>query len=141
LAAPRRHGLAERLATCLVDARDAAHVTHSHAEMIRARVFAIACGYEDCDDLDELRLDPAFKLACERLPETGRDLASQPTLSRLENLPSWRSLARMGLTLVDLFCDSFRQVPGRIVLDIDDTDDAVHGQQEFAFFNSHYGNW
>lgn len=137
----RRLGLADRLSACLVDCRDPAHITHRYAEMIQARVFAIACGYEDCDDLDELRLDPAFKLACERLPESGPDLASQPTLSRLENLPSWRALARMGFALVDLFCDSFARVPRRIVLDIDDTDDAVHGQQEFAFYNSHYGNW
>lgn len=137
----RRLGIADRLVTCLVDRRDPAHITHRYAEMIQARMFAIACGYEDCDDLDELRFDPAFKLACDRLPETDADLASQPTLSRLENLPSWRALARMGLALVDLFCDSFAQVPGRIVLDIDDTDDAVHGQQEFALFNSHHGNW
>ena len=72
--------------------------------MIRARMFAIACGYEDCDDLDVLRFDPAFKLACGRLPESGRDLMSQPTLSRLEP-PAWR-----GLTM-DLFCDSFERVP------------------------------
>ncbi len=68
-----------------------------------------------------LRFDPAFKLACGRLPETGRDLMSQPTLSRLENAPSWRELARMGLTMIDLFCDSFERVPQCIVLDIDDT--------------------
>jgi len=89
--------------------------------MIRARLFAIACGYEDCDDLDVLRFDPAFKLACGRLPETGADLMSQPTLSRLENAPSWRALARMGLSMIDLFCESFERVPERIVLDIDDT--------------------
>ena len=55
--------------------------------MFRARMFAICCGYEDADDLDLLRSDPAFKLACGRLPDTGRDLCSQPTLSRLENAP------------------------------------------------------
>ena len=105
--------------------------------MIGARMFAITCGYEDCDDLDVLRFDPAFKLACGRLPETGRDLMSQPTLSRLENAPSWRELARMGLSMIDLFCESFDRVPQRIVLDIDDTDDAVHGGQQLALFNAH----
>ena len=80
-------------------------------------MFAITCGYEDCDDLNVLRFDPAFKLACGRLPETGRDLMSQPTLSRLENAPSWRELARMGLSMIDLFCESFDRVPQRIVLD------------------------
>ncbi len=131
-------GLSDRLAGCLADPRDPASTIHSHADMIGARLFAIACGYEDCDDLDVLRFDPAFKLACGRLPETGRDLMSQPTLSRLENAPSWRELARMGLSMIDLFCDSFDRVPDRIVLDIDDTDDAVHGGQQLALFNAHY---
>ena len=63
---------------------------------------------------------------------------SQPTLSRLENAPSWRELARMGLSLIDLFCASFKRVPERIVLDIDDTDDTVHGGQQLALFNAHY---
>jgi hypothetical protein len=80
-----RLGLAARLAGCLTDARDPTSTAHSYADMIGARLFAIACGYEDCDDLDVLRVDPAFKLACGRLPESGRDLMSQPTLSRLEN--------------------------------------------------------
>lgn len=137
----KRLGLAARLVSCLTDRRDPASTTHSYAEMIGARLFAIACGYEDCDDLDVLRFDPAFKLACGRLAETGRDLMSQPTLSRLENAPSWRELARMGLSMIDLFCDSFGRVPERIVLDIDDTDDPVHGGQQLALFNAHYDNY
>jgi hypothetical protein len=136
-----RLGLADRLAACLVDGRDPDRINHSYAEMMRARMFAISCGHEDCDDLDRLRFDPAFKLACGRLPETGGDLMSQPTLSRLENAPSWRELGRMGHALIDLFCDSFGRVPERIVLDIDDTDDTVHGQQQLAFFNAHYDDY
>ncbi len=69
----RRLGIAGLLASCMTDARDPANTTHSYADMIRARMFAIACGYEDCDDLDVLRFDPAFKLACGRLAETGGD--------------------------------------------------------------------
>lgn len=134
----KRLGLAALLAGCLSDARDPARAIHSYADMIGARLFAIACGYEDCDDLDALRFDPAFKLACGRAPESGRDLMSQPSLSRLENAPSWRALARMGLSMIDLFCDSFQRVPQRIVLDIDDTGDAVHGGQQLALFNAHY---
>ena len=134
-------GVADGLASCLKDERDPACIRHSLAEMIRARMFAIACGYEDCDDLDALRFDPAFKLACGRLSETGADLMSQPTLSRLENAPSWRELGRMGLSLIDLFCDSFKQVPARIVLDIDDTADRVHGGQQLALFNAHYDDY
>ena len=134
-------GLAELLSSCLRDERDPSSTRHSHADMIRARMFAIACGYEDCDDLDLLRFDPAFKLACGRLSESGDVLMSQPTLSRLENLPSWRALARMGVSLIDLFCDSFNAVPARIVLDIDDTADRVHGGQQLALFNAHYDDY
>ncbi len=136
-----RFGLAATLAGCRPDRRDPAQVSHDMADMIRARLFAIACGYEDCNDLDELRIDPAFKLACGRLPESGDDLMSQPTLSRLENLPSWRDLARMGLRMIDLFCDSFARAPATIMLDIDDTDDAVHGSQQLALFNAYYGEY
>ena len=134
-------GLADLLASCMADERDPSSTRHSQSDMIRARMFAIACGYQDCDDLDSLRSDPAFKLACGRLSESGNELMSQPTLSRLENAPSWRELARMGLCLIDLFCDSFRSVPARIVLDIDDTADRVHGGQQLALFNAHYDDY
>jgi len=134
----KRPGLASRLACCLHDRREPTCTIHSYADMIVARLFAIACGNEDRDDLDLLRFDPALELACGHLSESGHDLMSQPTLSRLENAPSWRELMRMGLSLIDLFCDSFGRVPERIVLDIDDTDDAVHGSQQLAQFNAHY---
>ncbi len=70
-----------------------------------------------------------------------RDLASQPTLSRLENMPDARSLVRMGRALVELYCASFRQAPKQIVLDIDDTFDAVHGDQQLRLFNAHYDEY
>jgi len=72
--AERRLGLAERLAAVIPDERDASRVTHLLPDILRARIFAIACGYEDADDLDRLRSDPTFKLACGRLPDTGIDL-------------------------------------------------------------------
>ena len=75
------------------------------SEILLARILAIACGYEDADDLDHLRADPAVTLACGRLPETGADLMSQPTVSRLENTPGLRDLIRLGRVLVDLYCE------------------------------------
>ena len=90
--AERRLGIAARL---VPDCRDPARVTHTLADMIRARIFAIAMGYEDSDDLDHLRRDPAFKLACGRLPDSGDDLCSQPTRSRLENAPGLRDVIRL----------------------------------------------
>ena len=135
----KRLGLAAMLSSSVPDTRDPGRIVHTYADMIRARLFAIASGYEDCDDLDGLRIDPAFKMACGRKPETGTDLMSQPTLPRLENAPAWRALARMALGMIDLFCASFSRVPSRIVLDIDDTDDMAHGQQQLALFNTHAG--
>ena len=85
-----RLGLADIIAMPLPDERDPTRVIHTYADMATARMMAIAAGYEDCDDLDALRIDPAFKMACGRRPGTGQDLMSQPTLSRLENAPSWR---------------------------------------------------
>ncbi len=107
--------------------------------MIRFRVLLIAAGYPDANDCDMLRSDPAFKMALGRAPESGPDLCSQPTMCRLENLPGVVALKRMMAAMVELFCDSFEQVPHRIVLDIDDTEDRAHGNQELALFHAHYG--
>ena len=108
------------------------------AEMIRYRALLIAAGYPDGNDCDALRSDPAFKMAVGRLPESGADLCSQPTISRLENLPGATALKRMMAAMVELFCDSFDQVPRRILLDIDDTEDRVHGGQQLSLFNAYY---
>ena len=83
-----RLGLAETITGPLFDKRDPSRVQHSYAEMAAARMIMIAAGYEDCDDIDALKRDPALKIAVGRAPESGADLISQPTLSRLENLPT-----------------------------------------------------
>ena len=137
-AAERRIGIAERLAPLIADARDPALVTHSVADILRARMLAIACGYEDADDLDHLRTDPGFKLACGRLPDSGRDLCSQPTVSRWENAPTLREVIRMTYAMVDIYCASYAVPPAAVTLDIDDTVDVVHGHQQLALFNAHY---
>src|SRR6516225_11931481 len=82
----RQLGVAERLAKCIEDPRDQSAVQHSIAEMIRFRALLIAAGYPDGNDCDALRADPDFKVAVGRLPESGAELCSQPTISRLENL-------------------------------------------------------
>lgn len=137
----RRLGLAERLAGCIPDWRDPDCISHTIAEMLRFRMFAIAAGYEDADDCDALRGDPIFKLAVGRGPETGDALCSQPTMSRLENRVSWRTLIRLQAALIDQFCAGWKHVPRRIELDIDDTWDDVHGGQQLAFFNAHYDGY
>ena len=137
-AVEQRLGIADRLAACIEDRRDPERVLHGLAEMIRFRALLVAAGYPDGNDCDVLRSDPAFKMAVGRLPESGADLCSQPTISRLENLPGATALKRMMAAMVELFCDSFDQVPRRIVLDIDDTEDRVHGGQQLALFNAYY---
>src|SRR6202162_1033110 len=136
--ADHRLGIAERLARAIPDGRDPDRVTHLLPDILRARIFAIACGYEDADDLDRLRFDPAFKLACGRLPDTGRDLCSQPTISRWENAPTLREIIRLTYALVDIWCRSYPKPPRSVVLDIDDTVDVVHGHQQLAQWNAHY---
>jgi hypothetical protein len=136
--ADRRLGLIDTLAAIIPDHRDPALITHTMSDILRARVFAIACGYPDADDLDDLRRDPAFKLACGRLPETGDDLHSQPTMSRWENVPDQRTLIRMARAMVDLWCKSHARPPKAITLDIDDSADTVHGHQQLSLFNAHY---
>ena len=137
--AERRLNLAERLAGGIADHRDPTRVLHPVADILRARILAIACGYEDADDLDHLRADPALKLACGRLPDTGRDLPSQPTISRWENAPTLREMIGLMRIMVDVYCASYARPPAAVTLDIDDTCDVVHGHQQLSLFNSHYG--
>jgi hypothetical protein len=136
--ADKQLGLIDTLAAIIPDHRDPAQISHTLADILRARIFAIACGYPDADDLDDLRKDPAFKLACGRLPESGDNLASQPTLSRWENAPDLHTLIRLTHAMVDLWCKSYRRPPKAITLDIDDTADTVHGHQQLSLFNAHY---
>ena len=132
--------IADRLAACLVDPRAPEQVTHGLADIIRFRVLMIGAGYEDGIDANSLRSDPMFKMAFDLTP-SDRELCSQSTISRLENLPDIRALLRMGRAMVDLYCESFAKVPKRITLDIDDTFDAVYGGQQLRLFNAHYDEY
>ena len=136
--ADRRIGIADRLAAEITDRRDPTRVVHALSDILRARILAIACGYEDADDLDRLRSDPALKLACGRLPDSGHDLCSQPTVSRWENAPSLREVIRLMRAMVAVYCRSYAKPPASVTLDIDDTLDVVHGQQQLSMFNAHY---
>src|SRR5271167_2647241 len=136
----QRLQVADRLAACLVDPRAPEQITHSLADIIRFRLLMIGAGYEDGIDANSLRSDPMFKMALDLTP-SDRELCSQSTISRLENLPDVRALLRMGRAMVDLYCESFAKVPKRITLDIDDTFDAVHGGQQLRLFNAHYDEY
>jgi hypothetical protein len=134
-------GLTRHLAAALSDPRDARRVKFTLHDLIKQRVFQIAAGYEDANDSNTLRDDPIFKLILDRLPETGDPLASQPTRSRFENSVSRTELYRMALVLLDQFIASYARAPQVIVLDVDDTEDRVHGQQEHARYDGYYGGY
>src|SRR6201992_2246568 len=120
-AVEKKLGIAEQLASLITDPRNPLLVTHRVADILRARMLAIACGYEDADDLDHLRSDPGFKLACGRLPESGAELCSQPTVSRWENAPILREVVRMRYAMIDAYCASYKRPPRAVTLDIDAT--------------------
>ena len=136
----QRLGIAERLAACIDDPRLPGRVRHEVVDILRFRMLMIAAGYEDGNDADSLRHDAAFRLALDHLPG-GDALCSQPTISRTENRPGTRSLLRMARAMAELYCNSFRQVPRRIVLDVDDTFDAAHGERQLRLFNAHYDEY
>jgi hypothetical protein len=136
--AERGLGIANRLAGAIRDRRDPSRIDHALPELLKTRIFAIACGYEDANDLDRLRHDPLLKLAVGRCPRSGAPLCSQSTMSRLENMPSRIEAARLTAALVDQFCASFARPPKTMTLDIDDTVDAVHGGQQLSFWNAHH---
>jgi len=137
--------LTERLAACLDDPRQPGKVVHETVDLLRQRIFGIACGYPDCNDSDALAADPVQKLLLDRDPITGQNLGSQPTLSRFENAPSSKDLLRMGEELADIVIERhakrLRRKARRITIDLDPTDDPTHGSQQLSFFNGHYGGF
>jgi hypothetical protein len=144
-AADRHYGLVDELAACLRDARQAGKIDHSLRELLAQRVFSIACGYADANDSARLASDPIHKLLLDRDPVEGRDLASQPTLSRFENAVGVKELYRMGealaLSVVRRHAKRLRHRAYRVTIDLDPTDDPTHGAQQLSFFNGHYDTW
>ena len=136
----QHQGLIQAMASVLRDERDPKRTHHSMTDLMRQRVFQIAAGYEDQDDSDHLRRDPIFKLLLGRAPETGADLASQPTMSRFENGVGRQALYHLAEVFVEQFIASYAEAPEVIVLDFDDTADLAHGEQEQARFNAHVGD-
>lgn len=131
-------GLIHAFAEIIKDTRDPRYVKHAITELLLQRIGQIACGYEDANDSDELRNDPIFKMFAGRKPESDAALASQPTHSRLENAISRKTLYKLAYLFVEQFIGSYEKPPKVIVLDVDDTDDYVHGHQQLALFNGYF---
>jgi hypothetical protein len=130
-------GLLQRVARAITDSRRKASCVHGVEALLRQRIYALALGYEDLNDHDELRDDPALQTA------VGRDveLASASTLCRFENRIDKASLCAISRALVDNFIDSHATPPDEIILDFDATDDRVHGNQEGRFFHGYYDHY
>jgi hypothetical protein len=134
----QRYRLAENVAQCLHDPRDSHKIKHDLLTLVRQRLFAIAQGYEDNNDAATLAKDPAFKIMAGKAPESGPDLASQPTLSRFENRVTAKDLRRLSDRLLELYLKTHPGPRKVIVLDMDATDDPTHGKQQLSFFHGYY---
>jgi len=143
-AADRRLGLIDGLVSQIQDARQPGKVRHGVDEVFRQRVYAIAAGYEDGNDAGRLAGDPALKLVCGRGPVRGEDLASQSTVSRLENGVGGREVVGMQRSLEDTAVATLarrHRRPRRVVIDLDPSVDPAHGAQQGVLFNGYYDTW
>ena len=135
-------GLIARLVGAIYDHRHPSYIEHPMHDLLSQRIFQTASGYVDGNDSNSLRRDPMFKLAVGRAPLSEEtDLASGPTFSRLENSLSRKDIYRLAKSFVEAFIASYASAPDIIVLDMDHSEDATHGQQELAFYNHHYGSY
>jgi hypothetical protein len=143
-ACDERLGLSEALAACFRDERQQGKVVHTLHDLISQRMYAIACGYPDCNDAARLAEDPIHKMLLGRDPLEGEALASQPTLSRFENAVGPKVLYRGGEALAEAVIRRQRRAhrkAKRITVELDPTDDPTHGAQQLALFNAHYDSW
>jgi hypothetical protein len=138
----RQIGLTKRLSAAIHDKRHQSYIDHPLRDLLAQRIYQIASGYADGNDANSLRRDPMFKLGVDRLPlEPEHDLASAPTLSRLEHSVDRKDLYRLTQAFVDHSIASYPEPPAAIVLDLDHSDDPTYGQQEFAFYSHYYQNY
>jgi len=129
----------EGIGRLICDPRQSSKVVHEQVSLIRQRIYQIIAGYEDCNDADRLRWDPTLKVVCAK-ESAEAELASQPTLSRLENRVGKWDLVKLNAYLLERGLPK-KQRRHRVILDIDSTDDPCHGKQQLALFNGFYGQY
>jgi hypothetical protein len=133
--------VAQGVSNCLEDDREQHKVKHSLFQLVSQRIYQIAAGYEDTNDSNYLRHDPIFKIICDKIPEMGAELlASQPTISRLENGITKQEIKRIRRFFIDKFLQNHLSNPEQIVLDIDGFDAYTHGHQQLSLFHGYYGH-
>ena len=135
----KQHGITESLAGILHDPRRPDRILHDNRSMLQQRLFSIAIGYEDNNDAAFLRRDPAVKIATDKLPDTSPDLASQPTLCRLENRATQKDIRRLSEQLFNLYLHAHPGPRDVVIIDMDSTDDPTHGAQQLSLFHGYFG--
>jgi len=139
--ADERLGLCAGVAEAIEEWREPSKIIHRLEPLVRQRVYQLIGGYEDANDSNVLRHDPMDKFVCDQLPEAGEHLlASQPTITRLENLASQQDNARIRNVFMDHFLGSYAEPPQVVVLDIDGWDAPTYGEQLLSFFHGYYGH-
>ena len=138
--AEERLGICRKLAGCISEWRVPEKVVHPVLDLMSQRIYQLVSGYEDANDSNQLRHDPIYKIACDRLPEVGENaLASQPTITRLENHVSREENAAMRRAFVEHFIAQYETAPNELWLDIDGWDAPTHGDQQLSLFHGYYG--
>jgi hypothetical protein len=137
----RQIGLIDAINDCVPDPRDPRYTIHDQRAMLGQRIFSLALGYEDLNDQQTMRVDPALQLAAGCSPESDEPMASPSTLCRLENRITRQTVVRLSALLVEQFLDSHDAPPKEITLDFDATDDRIHGSQEQRFFHGYYKSY
>ena len=133
--------ICQGMTNCLADNREPGKVKHPLVQLISQRVYQIAAGYEDSNDSNYLRHDPIFKIACDKIPQPGKELlASQPTISRWENQITKKEIKAIRSFFIEQFIYSYSQPPEEILLDIDGWDAPTYGHQQLSFFHGYYGH-
>lgn len=131
--------LSKRMAACIKDTRDQRKIDYTIEELLNQRIYSGLAGYEDCNDANQLRNDPTIKAVVNK-KDINQPVASQPTLSRLENMVSMKDIFKLQKLNIKFFTESFgNKVPEKLIIDIDGTDDPAHGAQQLTMFNGHYG--
>jgi len=138
--AAEANGIIDAMASVIRDDRNQAYVRHTLKELLTQRSVQICHGYEDANDCDTLRHDAALKVAAGRTPGDA-PLASQPTMTRLENSVGLRDLIGLFHVFVESFLDSYEARPPCMIIDMDPTANRVYGDQQLALFNGHYDEY
>ena len=139
--ADKKLRFSERINSCIHDPRDQRYISHLQRDLLAQRIYALCLGYEDVNDQTKLRKDPAMLVAVKNTTDEELPLGSASTITRLENRITSKELSNLTKLFVELFIESYKEPPKQIIIDVDATDDTIHGTQEGRYFNGFYDDY